>query len=230
MLNEHLTLVHHVARQLQRKLTRELEHDELVSAGTLGLLSAMSAFQPSRGLAFSTFAVPRIRGAILDELRRLDHVPRSVRRKTRDINTARNKLAAEFGRQPSDGEVAQTLGVDLSTLWKWEADVDGAYQVPLNGPDKDRSEDQRAPIELLANGETAVDDVLGREQEVQLVREAILGLKSQERTVLALYYFEELKLHEIAKILELTESRVSQIRSKALSKLRTQLGAAVSLG
>ena len=83
LLTENLSLVHHVARQLERKLSNELDHDELVSAGTLGLMSAMNSFDPSRGLAFSTFAVPRIRGAILDELRRQDHVPRSVRRKTR---------------------------------------------------------------------------------------------------------------------------------------------------
>jgi RNA polymerase sigma factor for flagellar operon FliA len=81
LLTENLSLVHHVARQLERKLTNELDHDELVSAGTLGLMAAMNSFDPERGLAFSTFAVPRIRGAILDELRRQDHVPRSVRRK-----------------------------------------------------------------------------------------------------------------------------------------------------
>src|SRR5213075_3213320 len=93
LLIENLSLVHHVARQLERGLSNELDHDELVSAGTLGLMAALGSFDPSRGLAFSTFAVPRIRGAILDELRRQDHAPRSVRRKTRDISAARNALA-----------------------------------------------------------------------------------------------------------------------------------------
>src|SRR5262249_40347690 len=120
LLTENLSLVHHVARQLERKLSNELDHDELVSAGTLGLMSAMNAFDPDRGLAFSTFAVPRIRGAILDELRRQDHVPRSVRRKTRDIGAARGALAARLCRQPDDQEVAAALGVDVETLWKWE--------------------------------------------------------------------------------------------------------------
>src|ERR1700704_3018340 len=100
LLTENLSLVHHVARQLERKLSNELDHDELVSAGTLGLMSAMNAFDPKRGLAFSTFAVPRIRGAILDELRRQDHVPRSVRRKTREISQAREALMRKLGRQP----------------------------------------------------------------------------------------------------------------------------------
>jgi RNA polymerase sigma factor FliA len=224
LLSEHLTLVHHVARQLQRKLTGDLEHDELVSAGTLGLLSAMSSFQPQRGLAFSTFAVPRIRGAILDELRRLDHVPRSVRRKTRDISTTRNQLASTLGRKPTDGEVAQTLGVDMSTLWKWEADVDGALQVPLDRPDNDRGEGARAPADVLASDTPSIEELIGKEQDVQALRQAIMELKPQERTVLALYYFEELKLHEIATILELTESRISQIRSKAIQKLRVRMG------
>src|ERR1700749_2702736 len=95
LLTENLSLVHHVARQLERKLSNELDHDELVSAGTLGLMAAMNSFDANRGLAFSTFAVPRIRGAILDELRRQDHVPRSVRRKTRDINGARATFPAQ---------------------------------------------------------------------------------------------------------------------------------------
>src|SRR5476649_854520 len=132
LLTENLSLVHHVARKLERKLSNELNHDELVSAGTLGLMAAMSAFDPERGLAFSTFAVPRIRGAILDELRRQDHVPRSVRRKTREIGSARTALATKLGRKPRDTEVAVQLGVDVQTLWKWEADVEGAIRVPID--------------------------------------------------------------------------------------------------
>jgi RNA polymerase sigma factor for flagellar operon FliA len=230
LLEEHLTLVHHVARQMRRKLNGDLEHDELVSAGTLGLLSALSAFEPARGLAFSTFAVPRIRGAMLDELRRLDHVPRSVRRKTRDLASARNQLAGELGRKPSDGEVAKALGVDLSTLWKWEADVDGALHVPLNRPDNDRNEGSRSPADVLADSGPSIDELIGKEEDVQLLRDALMELKPQERTVLALYYLESLKLHEIADVLEVTESRVSQIRSKALGKLRERLKAKVEVG
>ena len=114
LLTENLSLVHHVARQLERKLSNELDHDELVSAGTLGLMAAMNSFDPERGLAFSTFAVPRIRGAVLDELRRQDHVPRSIRRKTRDIGTARSTLAAKLCRMPEDSEIAEALGVDVA--------------------------------------------------------------------------------------------------------------------
>jgi RNA polymerase sigma factor FliA len=229
LLTENLSLVHHVARQLERKLSNELDHDELVSAGTLGLMAAMNAFDPSRGLAFSTFAVPRIRGAILDELRRQDHVPRSVRRKTRDISTARSALAAKLCRTPDESEVAAALGVDVQTLWKWESDVEGAIRVPIDRPANDRGDTHSSPLDLLhTDPDSAVDERLGREQEVAMLREAIMKLKEQERTVLALYYFEELKLHEIAEILGLTESRVSQIRSKALARLRETMGAVLA--
>jgi len=230
LLTDNLSLVHHVARQLERKLSNELDHDELVSAGTLGLMAAMSSFDPDRGLAFSTFAVPRIRGAILDELRRQDHVPRSVRRKTRDITAARNALAAKLCRAPEDVEVAEALGVDVQTLWKWESDVEGAIRVPIDRPANDRGgESHTSPLDLLHTDPTeGVDEKLGREQEVTMLRDAILKLKEQERTVLALYYFEELKLHEIAEILGLTESRVSQIRSKALARLRETVGVALA--
>lgn len=154
LLCEQISLVHHVARQLARGLTTEANIDELVSAGTMGLMAALTSFDQTRGLAFSTFAVPRIRGAILDELRRQDHVPRSVRRKTRDIAAARDAVGGAIGRAPDTTAVARALGVDAETLWRWQADVEG------------------------------------------------------------------LKAREIAEVLGVSESRVSQIRSRALSQLR----------
>ena len=224
LLKEHLGLVHHVARQMSKTLAVKADFDELVSSGSIGLMSALEAFDVERGLAFSTFAAPRIRGAILDELRRQDHVPRSIRRKTREISQARETLGRVLGRTPSDREVAEHLGVDLPTLWKWRSDVEGAHHVPLDRSPSETETLAPTPIEVLADDNNdAVDEMINREQEVHHLRDAILRLKEQERTVLSLYYFEELKLHEIADILQLTESRVSQIRSKALQKLRTEL-------
>jgi RNA polymerase sigma factor for flagellar operon FliA len=229
LLTENLSLVHHVARQLGRRLGDKVDHDELVSAGILGLMSAMSAFDARRGLAFSTFAVPRIRGAILDDLRRQDHVPRSVRRKTRDIETARHALAARLCRSPDDEELAAELGVTLQTLWKWQADVESAVRLPLDRPARMRGDTAAAPVldVLQTEPSEAVDEQLGREEEIALLRKAILELRDQERTVLGLYYFEELKIHEIAQLLGVTDSRVSQVRSKALSRLRQMVGAAL---
>ncbi len=226
LLTEHLGLVHHVARQMSRTLSVKADFDELVSAGTMGLMTALEAFDQSRGLAFSTFAAPRIRGAILDELRRQDHVPRSVRRKSREIHAARETLMRVLGRAPEDDEVAEHLGVDRQTLWRWQGDIESAHHVPLDRTPGERERDAApAPADVLAHEEQqgGVEDKVNREQEVAILRDAIQRLKEQERVVLSLYYFEELKLHEIATVLSLTESRVSQIRSKALGKLRGEL-------
>jgi RNA polymerase sigma factor for flagellar operon FliA len=223
LLRDNLSLVHHVARQLARGLAADADVDELVSAGTMGLMSALESFDVGRGLAFSTFAVPRIRGAILDELRRQDHVPRSVRRKTRSIAAARETLTRTLGRAPALSELAVALGVDAETLWRWQADVEGAVHVPLDRTATDRDGATVTPADVLGNGEELTDDRLTREEGVALLREALLGLKDQERTVLSLYYFEELKAREIAEVLGVSESRISQIRSKALALLREVL-------
>ena len=224
LLEEHLGLVHHVARQVSRTLAVRADFDELVSAGTIGLMTALEGFDASRGLAFSTFAAPRIRGAILDELRKQDHVPRSIRRKTREMSAAREAWMRAHGRGPDDRELAEQLGIDMDTLWRWQADVEGAHHIPLDRAPGERENNAPTPAEMLSSGEDSeIEDSLTHEQEVSHLKDAILRLKDQERVVLSLYYFEELKLHEIAKVLELTESRVSQIRSKALSKLRVEL-------
>ncbi len=224
LLQDHLGLVHHVARQMSRTLAVRADFDELVSAGTIGLMTALEGFEPARGLAFSTFAAPRIRGAILDELRKQDHVPRSIRRKTREISAARETLMRVLGRIPNDEELCEHLGVDRDTLWRWQADVEGAHHIPLDRAPGERESHAPAPIEILTSSEDSeVEEAMNHEMEVHHLKDAILRLKEQERIVLSLYYFEELKLHEIAKVLELTESRVSQIRSKALGKLRTDL-------
>jgi RNA polymerase sigma factor for flagellar operon FliA len=223
LLREHLSLVHHVARQLARGLAADADVDELVSAGTMGLMAALESFDLTRGLAFSTFAVPRIRGAILDELRRQDHVPRSVRRKTRSIAAAREMLTRTLGRPPAGKEVSAALGVDAATLWRWQADVEGALHVPLDRSSGEREGTAASPAEILGSGEVGIDERLTREEDMQLLREALHGLKDQERTVLSLYYFEELKAREIAEVMGVSESRISQIRSKALAQLRTAL-------
>jgi RNA polymerase sigma factor for flagellar operon FliA len=224
LLREHLSLVHHVARQLSRTLASTAEFDELVSSGTIGLMSALESFELSRGLAFSTFAVPRIRGAILDELRRQDHVPRSVRRKAREVTHAREEVMRVNGGAASDADVAGRLGVDLVTLWQWQADTECAVHMSLDRPLHDDEGDRGSWIDALSqDDEQTIDEAIAREQEIEFLQAALAGLRAQERTVLTLYYFEELKLHEIAAMLGVTESRVSQVRTKALSRLREEL-------
>ncbi len=224
LLIRHLQLVHHVARQLMRSGHLEAEFDDLVSAGTIGLIKAIENFDLSRGLAFSTFATHRIRGAILDDLRRRDHAPRSIRRKQREIMQASDRLHGDLDRHPTDAELAQEIGIELKELWRWQRETEQAVRVSINRP-LDASDD-RSPSaeEILTTDEPgAGDEFLLKKEEVQALRDEILNLKEQERMVLALYYYEELKLHEIAKILGVTESRISQIRSAAVKALRLRL-------
>ena len=223
LLAQHVGLVHHVARQLANRLSSVVEIDELVSAGSLGLLQAVDSFDSARGLSFSTFAVPRIRGAILDELRKQDHMPRNVRRRTRDVARAREALAAVLRRLPTEQELSRQLNVPEEMLRRWELDAEGAMLCSFDQPVRsdtagatlgDTVTDDRAP---------GMDDLLTHEREVEELRRAIARLKEQERTVLALNFFEELKLQEIATVLGLSVCRISQIRSAALGKLRVSL-------
>jgi len=221
---KHLRLVHHVARQLMRGSRMEADFDELISAGTIGLINAVENFDAGRGLAFSTFAAPRIRGAILDDLRRRDHVPRSVRRKRRDLSTSQERLSASLDRVPTDTEMADDMGIGVEKLWRWQREAEHAARVSLDKPTETRAGAGATPEELMAAGEDAgIEEAITRDEEVALLRDEILNLKEQERLVLSLYYFEELKLHEIASMMGVTESRISQIRSKAISTLRSRL-------
>jgi RNA polymerase sigma factor FliA len=229
LLAEHISLVHHISRQIHRRVSADIELDELVSAGTMGLIEALERFEPTRGLAFSTFAVPRVRGAILDELRRIDHVPSSLRRRTRTLTTAREALRHTLGREPAGEEVAERLGLDLPSLWKLEADAEGTMRVALDGTGVEDGDEIPGVHVFAADDHAQVEERMTLEQETTILREAILRLSQQERTVLTLYYFEELKLHEIAGVLDVTESRVSQIRHKAVFRLRHELSALRSL-
>ncbi len=229
LLNEHIGLVHHVSRQIHRRVSSDVELDELVSAGTMGLMEALDRFEPARGLAFSTFAVPRVRGAILDELRRIDHVPSSIRRRTRALSSARESLRHELGREPVGEEIAKVLGLDLPSLWKLEAEAEGTMRATLDGWSMDEGDEMPHAQGYVADDHQSVEELMTLEQETSILREAILRLSQQERTVLTLYYFEELKLHEIASVLDGTESRVSQIKQKAAMRLRGELSSLRSL-
>lgn len=224
LLGEHLGLVYHVARQLCRARQMDVELDELVSAGTLGLIEAFNNFDASRGLAFSTFAAPRIRGAILDELRRQDHVPRSVRRRARELSAVTEQLTRELGKAPDQQQLASRMGIDLVTLVRWQSEGDNSRFIPLERTAESSPGGSRIPMEhLIASTGGDVDDRLTLGQEVSRLREALVALPEQERNVLTLYYFEELKLHEIAALLGVSESRISQIRAKAIFRLRKAL-------
>jgi len=224
LLSKHLRLVHHVARQLMRTSRLDAEFDELVSAGTIGLIKAIENFDPSRGLAFSTFAAPRIRGSILDDFRRRDHAPRSIRRKQRDLSHAREHLMATLDRAPSDEELAKEMGIQVEKLWKWQRDTERSVHVSLDRPLDPSAPRSTTPEQIITDRSgNDIEGLMTQTEEVGILRDEILKLKEQERIVLSLYYFEELKLHEIATVLGVTESRISQIRSKAIKNLRSRM-------
>ena len=138
----------------------------------------------------------------------------------REIAAARETLMATLGRAPRDAEVAALLGIDVVTFWRWQADMERTVQVSLSGADGDREETGPSPIDFLRANDESPDEQMEQEEQVAALRDAILELKAQERTVLSLYYFEELNAREIAEVLGISESRVSQIRSKGLDHLR----------
>jgi RNA polymerase sigma factor for flagellar operon FliA len=224
LLARHLPLVHHVARQVLPKLSAEVSLDDLVSAGSIGLINAVDSFDPSRGLAFSTYAAPRIRGAILDDLRRCDHVPRSIRRKQRRIAAAEEDLSGTLDRKPDARETAARIGIDVETFWRWKADTEDTVYVSLDQPAL-RLEGASVPASEVLQGSSGaeIEDRINHDEEVRVLRDEIMKLQDRERMVLSLYYLEELKLREIAEVLGLTESRVSQIRSKAILTLRERM-------
>lgn len=225
LLTQHLGLVHHVARQLANRLSTAAELDELVGAGTVGLIQAVDSFDRSRGLSFSTYAVPRIRGAILDELRKQDHVPRNVRRRTREVSRARESLSSVLRRLPTEDELSRVLQIPTEMLRKWEFDAEGATICSLDQPMRTEPSGVTLGDTMTDDRVASLDDLLTHEQEVEQLEAAIASLKEQERTVLALNFFEELKLQEIATVLGLSVCRISQIRTAALAKLRVRLRA-----
>ncbi|MFI5010670.1 MAG: sigma-70 family RNA polymerase sigma factor, partial [Solirubrobacterales bacterium] len=202
LLDRFLGLVHHSAHQLARRISRDVEIDDLIGAGTLGLVQALEGFEPARGLAFSTYAMPRIRGSMLDELRTRDWMPRSVRMRSRQLQAARAALQHKFGRQPSHEEVSQALGIDLETYWHWQEEVDGRVLLQLDATGSD--DDEHAPrlaeriADVLAGDPgDALDDM----ETVARLRDAFGRLSARDRLVLTLYYYEELNLRQIGEVM-----------------------------
>ncbi len=225
LLELYMGLVHHVAREMSRR-TNAVELDDLVSAGTFGLIRALDSFDLSRGLAFSTYAVRRIRGAILDDLRSQDWAPCAVRVKARRLQVATVALESRLGRAPRPEEVAAQLDIDISTYWRWRDDTSTRTMVSFEG--EPRSASGPAPLQeiLEDSGAAGAPEERGRQEDVRMLRDAITRLPEKERIVMALYYYEELNQRQIAHVLHVTESRVSQIRTQALKRLRSRLASA----
>jgi RNA polymerase sigma factor for flagellar operon FliA len=206
--------------------TPTLELGDLVSAGTMGLLRALENFDTSRGLAFSTYAVQRIRGAILDDLRRNDWRPRSLRVKRRRLLAARAELEANLGRTATPAEIAQALGIDLGVYWEWLDAIGQSENIEISDGSSASYEQTNLHMSQAKAATLAPDQLLVEREQVDRLRDAIARLPERERRVVALCYYEELTLREIGVVLSVTESRVCQIRSRAMKRLKAVLAGA----
>ena len=219
-------LVKYVAGRLGSGLPAHVDEQDLVSYGLLGLIGAIERFDPDRDVKFETYAIARIRGAIIDELRALDWVPRSVRSRARDIERAISELEGKLGRAPSDEEIARRLGLSGGELEESLAEIsrssiaalDELWSVSGSGGDQvaliDTIEDTAAPDPQSALSHTEMREAIA---------DAIARLPEREKLVVTLYYYEELTLREIGEVLGVTESRVSQLHTKAVLRLKARL-------
>jgi RNA polymerase sigma factor for flagellar operon FliA len=222
LLKQYLPLVRNVAGRMAIGFPRSVELADLINTGVIGLVEAFRNFDPTRGVKFETFAVPRIRGAILDELRALDWVPRSTRARSREIERALLELENDFGRPPTEAELAMKLKCSVEELMHAIGDVSGSSLLSLDETIYREDDNRQVPrIETISDEAkaTALGDMEKGELRAFLVT-AIDRLTEQEKLVIALYYFEELTLKEIGEVMSISESRVSQIHTKAVIKLR----------
>jgi RNA polymerase sigma factor FliA len=217
----HLSLVHHVVQKIAASLARKVDYDDLVSAGTLGLVKAAKAFDPGRHAEFSTYAYIRIRGAVFDELRSRTFAPPAVNRSMRKVREAYSAFLASNGRPPEDEELAAQLGVPVTRLYHTLEDARRQHFLSIHG----LAEDQPALGEILtADEDESPEPTALRHELLDRVTRAIQSLPERDRDLVVLYYQQDLTMKEIAAVLGVTESRVSQMHAAALFHLSMKLG------
>jgi RNA polymerase sigma factor for flagellar operon FliA len=225
MVRQYAPLVKYVAGKVAVGMPQNVEFDDLVGYGVFGLFDAIEKFDPDKHVKFKTYAVTRIRGAIFDELRAIDWVPRSVRQKSREIEDAIRRLEASLGRAASDAEIAREMNMTDKEFEKTMLRVSGTSILSLNdvwytGEDNDKvsiADSIESPVNFNP------DNIVEKEEVKRVIIQSIQELPEKEKTVLVLYYYEDLTLKEIGKVLEVTESRVSQLHTKAIMRLRAKL-------
>jgi len=230
VIKRYSPMIKYVANRIAMRLPPHIEVDDLISVGVLGLMDAISKYDSSRGAKFKTYAEFRVRGAILDELRAMDWVPRSIRQKASNVDKVVQKLQAKLSRSPEDEEVAEEMGVSLN---QFHDTLNETKSIPVFSLEDlgiaKESGEQQSLLDCLAGKADADPQTQIRLIELkEIIAKAIDALPEKERLMVSLYYYEELTMKEIGAVLEITESRVSQIHSKAVYRLRTKLKAIIA--
>lgn len=224
---EYVGLVKIVAGRLSMYLGYTVEYDDLVGYGIFGLIDAIDKFDSLKGVKFETYASLRIRGAILDQIRKMDWIPRTLRQKQKKIELANSKLETKIGRKGTDGELAKELEISVEELINWQNQTKVSSLVSL---DEFLEQGSEVRVDSSTSSQFEQPEKVIEKEELKIVLEKALDMLTEnEKKVIILYYFEEITLKEISRVLEVSESRISQLHTKALRKMREKMGENLSL-
>ncbi|MBO5485872.1 MAG: FliA/WhiG family RNA polymerase sigma factor [Eubacterium sp.] len=226
LILEYANVVNLVAGRLSMYLGYTVEYDDLVGYGIFGLIDAIDKYDLTKNVKFETYASLRIRGAILDQIRKMDWIPRTLRQKQKRMDAAAAKLEAEYGRPATSDEIADELGITKDEYEGWKAEAEFTNMVSLDDYLEQGSEGK---IETFGSKFQQPENAVQKQELKEMLVEALKTLTDNEQKVITFYYYEELTLKEISQILNVSESRVSQLHTKALQKIKVHLGDSVDL-
>lgn len=221
---EYSSLVKTVAGRLSMYLGYNVEYDDLVSYGIFGLIDAIDKFDMMKDVKFETYASLRIRGAILDQIRKMDWIPRTIRQRQRKIDTVIKEIEAETGKSATDEAIAQKLGISEEEYIDWQSQMKVTGVVSLNEFIEQGSDISQDSGQHTAAKFDSPEENIEKQELAKMLEEALEMLTEKEKKVILLYYYEEFTLKEISNVLEVSESRVSQLHTRALQKMRGKMG------
>lgn len=222
LILEYAPLVKVVAGRLSMYLGYNVEYEDLVSYGVFGLIDAIDKYDLTKEVKFETYASLRIRGAILDQIRKMDWIPRTIRQRQKQIDAAMKELEQENGRPASDAELAKRIGITDDELLDWQSQAKADNVISLN--EYIEQGNDISSERVSSSNYDAPESVIEKSELKEVLGEALELLTEKEKKVILLYYYEELTLKEISSVLEVTESRVSQLHTRALQKMKTKMG------
>ncbi len=222
LMNKYLGVVHYVVNKLFKTIPPNMERDDLVNIGVIGLGEAIDRYNPYFGIKFETYAIPRVKGAIIDELRKQDWIPRSLRAKSNKMRKIIESLEQQYRGEVPTPEIAQQLGITESEYQSWQSQVNHANMVSLDKPNQNFDEHNLYDVVEDQNSDDALKNIEIEELRKILVK-AIKNLPEKARLAITLYYYENLTFKDIGKILNVSESRISQIHSETMERLRKMI-------